>query len=59
VAKGKVITKGIQKETKSLEGHLMSVDVVETYVPLMNNGIFFGAFEIYYDINCRKRLSSA
>jgi hypothetical protein len=53
VAKGKVITKGIQKETKSLEGHLMSVDVVETYVLLVNNGIFFGAFEIYYDINWR------
>ena len=32
VAKGKVITKGIHKETKSLEGQLMAIDVVETYV---------------------------
>ena len=55
VAKGKVITKGIQKETKSLEGQLMSVDVVETYVPLMSDGIFQGAFEIYYDITARKQ----
>ena len=55
VAKGKVITKGIQKRTKSLEGQLMSVDVVETYVPLMSDGIFQGAFEIYYDITARKQ----
>ena len=55
VAKGKVITKGIQKKTKSLEGQLMTVDVVETYVPLMSNGNFRGAFEIYYDITARKQ----
>ena len=55
VAKGKVITKGIQKETRSLEGQLMLVDVVETYVPLTNNGKFQGAFEIYYDITARKQ----
>jgi hypothetical protein len=55
VAKGKVITKGIRKETKSLEGQLMSVDVVETYVPLMSDDIFLGAFEIYYDITARKQ----
>jgi hypothetical protein len=55
VAKGKVITKGIQKETKSLEGQLMSVDVVETYAPLMSDGNFRGAFEIYYDITARKQ----
>lgn len=55
VAKGKIITKGIQKETKSLEGQLMPVDVVETYVPLMSDGIFRGAFEIYYDITARKQ----
>ena len=55
VAKGKVITKGIQKETRSLEGQLMPVDVVETYVPLINNGKFQGAFEIYYDITARKQ----
>ena len=55
VAKGKVITKGVQKKTKSLEGQVMSVDVVETYVPLMSDGNFRGAFEIYYDITARKQ----
>jgi preprotein translocase subunit YajC len=33
----------------------MSVDVVEAYVPLMSDGIFRGAFEIYYDITDRKQ----
>ena len=54
VANGKVITKGIQRETKSLEGQFIPVDVVETYVPLISNGKFQGAFEIYYDITARK-----
>jgi hypothetical protein len=31
------------------------VDVVETYVPLMSDGIFRGAFEIYYDLTARKQ----
>ena len=54
VAKGHVITKGIQRKTKTLEGQLLPVDVVETYVPLMNKGVFRGAFEVYYDITARK-----
>jgi hypothetical protein len=33
----------------------MSVDVVETYVPLMKDGLFLGAFEIYYDITEKKQ----
>jgi hypothetical protein len=55
VAKGEVITKGVQKEAKSLEGQIMSIDVVETYVPLISDGNFQGAFEIYYDITARKQ----
>lgn len=55
VAKGKIITKAIQKETKSLEGQLMTIDAVETYTPLMIDGIFKGAFEIYYDITAKKQ----
>ena len=54
VAKGNIITKGIQRKNKSLEGQLMPVDVVETYVPLMSDGVFRGALEIYYDITARK-----
>jgi hypothetical protein len=55
VAKGNVLTKGIQKKTQSLEGHVMPVDVVETYLPIISNGEFRGAFEIYYDVTDRKQ----
>ncbi len=55
VAKGAVHTKVIWKEQKSLEGKTMASDVVETYVPLMKDGQFRGAFEIYYDITAKKQ----
>lgn len=48
VAKGKVITKGIQKETKSLEGQVMLVDVVETGVMKIID---------FWDIDLSKNLS--
>ena len=50
VAAGKEFTQVVKKETASLEGQVFEADVVETYVPLMCNGTFIGAFEIYYDI---------
>jgi hypothetical protein len=60
VAKGDVYTRQVQKDTKSLEGKLVNVDVVETYVPIMHNGKVIGAFEIYYDITSKnKELSGA
>ena len=55
VARGGVHTKLVSKNTDSLEHQRMSVDVVETYVPMMKDGIFLGAFEIYYDITENKR----
>jgi len=54
VAKGEVYAEVIQKDTESLEEQKMPVDVVETYVPLMKDDVFLGAFEIYYDITARK-----
>ncbi len=33
----------------------MTSDVLETYVPIMNDGRVLGAFEIYYDITDRKK----
>jgi signal transduction histidine kinase len=54
VAKGKIYAEVIQKDTESLEGQKMLADVVETYVPLMKNKEFLGAFEIYYDITSKK-----
>ena len=50
VAKGHTYSKLAQKETESLEGQLLTADVVETYVPIMKNGKFLGAFELYLDI---------
>jgi CheY-like chemotaxis protein/nitrogen-specific signal transduction histidine kinase len=56
VAKGNAYTKIVQKEQKSLEGRLMTADVVETYVPIMKGEKFAGAFEIYYDITQRRQM---
>jgi signal transduction histidine kinase len=54
VANGKVYAEVIQKDNESLEGQKMPADVVETYVPLMRDKAFLGAFEIYYDITAKK-----
>jgi len=50
VAKGRPFTKVIKKGKKTMEDQKVTIDVVEVYVPLMKNGEFGGAFEIYYDI---------
>jgi diguanylate cyclase (GGDEF)-like protein len=50
VAKGGVFTKVVKKDSLSLEDQMVRVDVVETYVPIMDDGNFTGAFEIYFDI---------
>jgi hypothetical protein len=55
VAKGRVFSKVIYKDTRSLEGQLVKVDVVETYVPIMHAGSFVGAFEVYFDITANKK----
>jgi diguanylate cyclase (GGDEF)-like protein len=54
VAQGQVHAKIVRREQESLEGQIMTADVVETYVPLMVDGVFRGAFEIYYDITDKR-----
>lgn len=55
VTKGKPFTKIVQKDNASLEGQKVMVDVVETYVPAMSkDGVFLGAFEVYFDITSPK-----
>jgi signal transduction histidine kinase len=54
VAKGSTYTHLVKKDTKTLEDKVVSADVIETYVPIINNKKFIGAFEIYYDITERK-----
>ena len=55
VAKGRVYATVVPKDKESLEGRKVTSDVLETYVPLMKDGRFLGALEIYYDITDRKR----
>ena len=51
---GTVQVKYIKKNSKSLDGESFSLDVIETYIPLMRDDQFLGAVEIYYDITQRK-----
>ena len=53
VAKGNTYTKVVKKGFVSLEDQIVTLDVVETYVPIMKEGRFIGAFEIYFDITKR------
>ncbi|NOX25851.1 MAG: GGDEF domain-containing protein [Deltaproteobacteria bacterium] len=50
VMKGVKFTKMIGKDDRTMEDKAMCRDVVETYVPIMSDGHFDGAFEIYYDV---------
>ena len=54
VAKGKPYTKTVNKNSETAEGIISKTDVVESYVPIMRQEKFAGAFEIYYDISKRK-----
>jgi signal transduction histidine kinase len=55
VAKGNPYSKVVKKDTVSLEGKIITTDVAETYVPIMNEKTFLGAFKIYYDISQRSQ----
>ena len=55
VAKGQAYTKVVHKATRTAEDQIATADVVETYQPIMVNGRFLGAFELYYDITDRLR----
>jgi PAS domain S-box-containing protein len=54
VAKGEIISRVVSKHATTMEGQRVDFDVVETYVPLMKNSTFVGAFEIYQDISKTK-----
>jgi diguanylate cyclase (GGDEF)-like protein/PAS domain S-box-containing protein len=53
VARGLVYSKVVHKETTTAEGQISATDVVETYQPIMHDGRFLGAFELYFDITER------
>lgn len=50
VAQGKIYSKIVEKNQPSMEGLPVPVNVAEVYVPILTDGRFLGAFEIYYDI---------
>lgn len=50
VARGQMFSKTVHKNEKTMEERVVRKNVVETYVPIMRNNHFLGAFEIYYDI---------
>jgi len=54
VAKGGPYSKLVQKNTKSAEDQIIQVDMIESYIPVMKEGVFWGALEIYYDITQKK-----
>jgi diguanylate cyclase (GGDEF)-like protein/PAS domain S-box-containing protein len=54
IAKGTPYTKTVSKNYETAEGIISKTDVVESYVPIMRQEKFAGAFEIYYDISKRK-----
>lgn len=59
VATGKTYTAIVHKDTLTADGQKASLDVAEVYVPIIKDGSFIGAFEIYYDITSKKnRLES-
>lgn len=52
ISAGNVYTNIKKKGSVSLEGKVIEgVQIVETYVPIMKDGKFRGAIEIYYDIS--------
>ena len=54
VKKGEVYYKLVKSGSNSSENEKQVRDVAEIYVPIMENGIFVGASEIYYDITDKR-----
>ena len=50
VAKGRVFTREVHSQARTLKNRIGAANVLEAYVPLMRGGQFIGAFGISYDI---------
>lgn len=55
VAAGATRTNLLRRNESSLDGDTYVRDLVEIYIPLMEQGRFGGAFEIYYDITEQRK----
>lgn len=54
VQKGQIYYKVVKSGANSLEDEKQQRDVAEIYIPILENGIFVGASEIYYDITDKR-----
>lgn len=54
VAKGSPYSKLVSRDQLSMEGVTVRQDVMETYVPVVRNNTFLGAFEFYFDVSAYK-----
>ncbi|CAK0781902.1 Diguanylate cyclase [Gammaproteobacteria bacterium] len=54
VTQGQVFSKVLRKSGTSMEGRILNADVVEVYIPIMRDGRFLGACEIYFDITANR-----
>lgn len=50
VARGGVFSRIESKQGTTMEGETLPLDVVEVYLPVMHDGQFLGAIEVYYDV---------
>ena len=50
ISQGKIFSKIVHSNEKTMEGEVVKKNVVETYIPMLRDKNFIGAFEIYYDI---------
>ncbi len=55
VTQGRDFTTVVRKNQKSAEGRVVTVDVIETYVPLKFRGRIAGASEVYFDITRHRK----
>lgn len=53
LAKGKTYSKIVRRDSRTLDGQLVSADIAEIYIPVMDRNRFVGAFEIYDDITAQ------
>ncbi len=47
---GQLVSKRVQKGGRNVEGIVVQLDVMETYVPILSGGQLIGAYEFYFDI---------
>lgn len=56
VMEGHNLTKLVKKDSETLEGRIVTKDIIETYVPIRGQNNVVGAFEIYVDLTDTKAL---